>query len=99
MANNNIWQWYLEDYPSTLYQAMIPQGTPSFQDYWQRQMSKVMGQYEGALGKQAMAGQPPSLGFGDFLGNYPWTQQWQGLSPSQRGLNLGRLAPSLTWRV
>jgi len=98
MPNNNIWQWYLEDYPETLYQASVPKGTPSFQDYWQKQMSKVMGEYQGALGKQAMSGQPPSLFFQDFLQNYPWTQNWFNLSPGQRGVNTGRMAPSLQWR-
>ena len=98
MPNNNIWSHWLEDFPTAAYQARIPKGTPSFQDYWQRQMSKVMGQYEGALGKQAMAGQPPSLLFSDFLGNYPWTQYWNQMSPGQRGLNLN-LSPSVRWRV
>jgi len=100
MANsNNPWSYWLEDYPSALYQSMIPQGTPSFQDYWQKQMSKVTGQYEGALGKQALGGQPPSLFFQDFLQSYPWTQNWYNLSPSQRGLNSGQFAPSLQWGV
>ena len=97
--NTNPWQYWLEDYPSALYGAMTPAGSPSFADYWQGQQSKVFGKYQTALGKQAIAGQPPSLGFGEFLGNYPWMQQWYGLSPSQRGLNLGRLAPGLQWRV
>lgn len=100
MANsNNPWQWYLEDYPSALYGAMIPQGTPSFQNYWQRQLSKVTGEYETGLGRQAMAGQPPSLFFSDFLQNYPWTENWYNMSPSQRGVNLGALSPSLQWRM
>ena len=100
MANNtNSWSYWAEDFPSALYEAMIPQGTPSFQDYWQRQQSKIYGEYMGALGKQALSGQPPSMMFSEFLGNLPWTQRWYGLSPSQRGLNLGQLAPSLQWRV
>ena len=99
MANNNIWKWWLEETPSALYQAMIPKGTPSFSDYWQRQQSRVMGEYEGALGKMALAGQPPSLFYEDFLKNYPWTQNWYQMSPGQRGINMGSLAPSLQWRV
>ena len=99
MPNDNVWQYWLEDYPSALYGAMIPQGTPSFQDYWQRQLSKVSGEYEGALGKMALAGQPPSLSFTNFLQNYPWTQRWYGMSPSERGISLGSLSPRLQWRV
>lgn len=94
----NPWAYWLEDFPSALYGASIPKGTPSFMDYWQRQMSKVTGEYAGALGKQAMSGQPPSMMFSEFLGNYPWTQRWQGLSPSQRGYN-PNLAPSLRWNI
>lgn len=95
----NPWSYWLEDYPSALYSASIPKGTPSFQDYWQRQMSKVTGEYQGALGKQAMSGQPPSLMFSEFLGNYPWTQRWYNLSPSQRGINYSQFMPSLRWNL
>ena len=99
MANNeNPWQYWLEDVPNALYQAMIPKGTPSFQNYWQRQQSKIMNEYEGALGKQALGGQPPSLGFGDFLSSYPWQSQWYSMSPASRGLNTGRFAPGVQWR-
>lgn len=97
MPNKNPWRYWLEEAPGALYQAMIPKGTPSFMDYWQRQQSKVMGEYSGALGKQALGGQPPSLFFEDFLGNYPFTQNWYQMSPQKRGLR--SLAPSLRWNV
>ena len=92
------WSYWLEDYPGALFGASIPKGTPSFQDYWQRQMSKVTGEYQTALGRQAISGQPPSLTFGDFLGDYPWARNFYQLSAGQRGLNQG-LSPSLQWRV
>ena len=96
----NPWAPWLEDYPSALYQAKIPGGiSPSFVDYWQRQQSRVMGQYQGALGKQVLGGQPPSLMFGEFLEDYPWSKYWYQMSPGQRGINMGALAPSLQWRV
>jgi len=98
MPNQNPWAPWLEDFPSALYGASIPKGTPSFQDYWQKQLSKVTGEYGTALGRQVMSGQPPSLNFSEFLQSYPWQQNWYNMSPSQRGLNTGRMAPSLQWR-
>jgi len=98
MANENPWRYWLEETPSALYQAKIPGGTPSFVDYWQRQQSRVSGQYAGMLGKQALQGQPPSLRFEDFLGDYPWSQYWYQMSPRERGYNMG-LSPSMQWSV
>ena len=72
----NPWSYWLEDLPSTLYQAMVPKGTPTFSDYWLRQQSRVMNEYERALGQQAMSGQPPSMMFSEFLKDYPWQQKW-----------------------
>ena len=99
MPNENPWRYWLEETPSTLFQSKIPGGTPSFTDYWRRQLSKVTGEYQGALGKQALSGQPPSLRFEDFLSKYPFSEEWWRLSPSQRGENTGAFAPSLQWRA
>ena len=99
MAVRSPWSYWLEDFPGAAFQAAIPKGTPSFTAYWQRQLSKVSGEYQGALGKQALSGQPPSLTFGDYLGGKDWFADWYRMSPSQRGINVGALAPSLTWRV
>lgn len=101
MANNNPWSYWLEDYPSALYQAMIPKNvSPTFMDYWRGQSGNVWSQYQGALAEQALAGEPPSLGFGDFLGkDWPFMKKWWNLSPQQRGVNYGQFAPSLRWRV
>ncbi len=94
--DTNPWQYWLEDFPRAQYGAMMPSGTPSFADYWRGQFGDVYGQYQTALGRQALAGQPPSLGFGEFLGTYPFEQQYGLLSPSQRGF---RQPQRLTWRV
>lgn len=98
MPNNNAnpWSYWLEDFPRAQYGAMIPGGAPSFSDYWRGQYGNVYGQYQTALGRQAMAGQPPSLGFGEFLGDFPFAQQYGLLSPSQRGY---RQPQRLAWRV
>jgi len=100
MMNNNIWQWWLEETPEALYGAMRPrQGGRSFLDYWRGQEGRVWGDYMAQLGQMAMAGQPPSLHYQEFLGDYPWTQYWQGLSPGERGERRSTFAPSLRWYV
>lgn len=98
MAEDNIWKYWLEDTPSALYGAMIPGGTKPFSSYWQGQYGNVYQDYMTQLGKSALQGMPPSLSFGSFLGQYPFSQYWNLLSPSQRGLRTS-LYPSLTWRV
>ena len=98
MANNNnsIWSYWLEDFPRALYGAMMPGGTPTFEDYWKGQYGNVYGDYQTALGQLALAGQPPSTTFGQFLDSYPFASKYNLLSPSQ----LGYRTPSrMRWRV
>ena len=100
MPNTNPWSFWLEDFPQAQFQASIPQGTTPFMDYWRSQYGNVWGQYQGALGKQATAGQPPSLSFGDYLSQQtPYMEQWQALPERDRGIYRGRFAPSLSWRL
>lgn len=94
--NTNPWQFWLEDFPRAQYGASIPSGARSFEDYWRGQYGNVYGDYQTALGQQAMAGQPPSLGFGEFLGGFPFAEQYGLLSPRQRGY---RIPQQLSWRV
>lgn len=96
MPNNNAWSYWLEDFPRARYGAQIPKGAPSFQDYWRGQYGNVYGDYQTALGEMAMAGQPPSLMFGDFLGSYPFAEKYNLLSPRRRGY---RMPNRLEWRV
>jgi len=96
MPNYNIWQDWLADFPRALYGASIPGGTRSFTDYWRSQYGNVYGDYQTALGRQAMAGQPPSLGFGEFLGTFPFAERYGLLSPQRRGF---RMPQRLQWRV
>lgn len=99
MPNENPWKYWLQESPTALYQSMIPAGvSPNFVDYWQRQQSRVMGAYQGALGKQVLGGQPPTLGFEEYLGGKNWAEDWYRMSPGARGYNMG-LSPSLSWRV
>lgn len=94
--NTNPWEYWLEDFPRALYGASIPGGTKPFSDYWRGQYGNVYGDYQTELGKQALAGQPPNLGFGEFLGAYPFSQQYGLMSPRQRG---HRGTQRLSWRV
>lgn len=97
--NTNPWGMWLEDYPGALYGASIPQGTPSFMDYWKGQYGRVQQDYMTSLGQMAMAGEPPSMRFSSFLQQYPFMQRYNLMSPRQRGINRGRFAPSLSWRL
>ena len=96
----NIWSWFLEDYPEIGYQAYIPQrGAPSFLDYWRRQMGGVTAEYNQALGQMARRGQAPSLMWTDFLANYPWLQRYLGLAPEERGERASLFSPRLRWNI
>lgn len=97
--NTNPWAPWLEENPAALYGASIPQGSPSFMDYWNKQQGRVWQQYQSALGQQVMGGEPPSMRFSTFLEQWPFMKRWQALSPAMRGINYGRFAPSLSWRV
>jgi hypothetical protein len=103
MANNafdSLWREWLEEYPEIAYGAFRPQtGSPSFIDYWKGHQGDVYSDYLASLGRMTLGGQPPSLDYSSFLGNYPWMQYWQGLSPTQRGEYPSRFAPSLRWFV
>ena len=96
----NPWKWFLEETPEALYGAMRPrQGTSPFMDYWRGQEGRVWGDYMGALGQQAMAGEAPSMFYQDFLGQYPWMDYWRRMSPGQRGERPSMYAPGLRWNV
>jgi len=100
MPYENPWASWLEDYPSALYGAMRPRtGSRSFTDYWRGQQSNVYGDYMARLGQMTMAGQPPNLGFQEFLGQYPFLSQYLGMSPGERGQYPARYAPRLRWNV
>lgn len=94
--NTNPWSMWLEDFPRAQYGATIPRGAPSFEDYWRGRYGNVWGQYQTALGRQAKAGLPPSLSFGEFLGSFPFAERYGLLSPGQKGF---RQPQRLSWRV
>ncbi len=94
----NMWSYWLEDNPQTLYSGMFPTTSPTMKNYWGNQFGGVWQDYQGKLAKMALGGQPPSLNFSEFLGNYPWSEYWNQLSPSAQGQRTS-LNPSYRWRV
>ncbi|MBT9158750.1 MAG: hypothetical protein DDT36_01769 [Firmicutes bacterium] len=100
MPNNWHWKYWLEEFPQAAYEAFRPRtGPETFLDYWRGQGGRVRDDYMGALGQQALRGEPPSLSFVDFLGNYPFMQRWLGMSPERRGFSPGRYAPRMRWNM
>ncbi len=75
MANllDNPYAGWLEDTPDALYRALIPANRGStFYDYWKSRAGDTYNNYMGALGKQALGGNAPTLTFADYLGNMDW---------------------------
>ena len=93
------WIEELENLPQAAYYAQQPQwGAPKQQRYYQGQFQEIQNQYLGRLGQQMMGGGMPSLQFTDFLGNFPWTQQYAQLPPSLRGDNPSLFNPRTQYR-
>lgn len=84
---NNIWQYWLEDNPRTLYAGYIPQDSLSVKNYWGNKFSDVYQDYQGKLARMALKGNPPNLNFGQYLKSYPFSEYYNLLSPQQRGLS------------
>ncbi len=98
MANKDLWSYWLEDYPQTLYAGSYPATTPGMKNYWGGQYGNVWQDYQGKLAKMALGGNAPNLNFGEFLQSYPFSSYWNQLSPSAKGVNTS-LYPSMAWRV
>ena len=97
MAVTNPWTAWLEDYPEAAYEAYRPlTGAPGFLNYWKQRYGDVYGSYMGSLGRTSRMGQMPTMSFMDFLGAYPFAQEWQGLGPRERG---ERSPGMLRWRI
>ncbi len=102
MPEWNIYRDWLEETPRALYGALRPQaGSPSFLDYFRSSQgeSRVWDDYWTRLGRMALGGQAPSLNPSDFLANYQYGQEYQKLSPSQRGAGAGQYGGRLRWNV
>lgn len=87
---------WLEESPDILYRALLPGGTNPFLDYWRSQYGRVYNDYLGGLGRTAIAGQVPNQTFADYLNTYGFNNQWQSLSPGQRG---EAMRPVTKWNI
>lgn len=87
---------YLRETPRAAFGAFMPQQR-KFQRYFLPRYSDIYTGYEGELGRQAMAGQEPTMAFSDYLQSYPWLQQYYGTAPQQRGFYQSRFAPRTRW--
>ena len=47
----------------------------------------------GELGQQAQGGQIPSRRFGEFLEDFPFSQDFRSLPPALRGASVGAYSP------
>ena len=99
MPSDNPFLDYLEDRPEAGYFSNQNQWrTPNQRDYFRSQFSNIQNQYLGQLGqwvKGGSQGQPQK--FLDFLGQYPWQQKFQELTPSQQGQDASRFNPFVRW--
>src|SRR3990167_6575835 len=96
----NPWRDFLEEEPSAAYFGYQNQWkTPNQKKYFQSQFANIQNQYMGQLGQQIYSGGAPTQRFTDFLSQFPWMQQFQELSPQERGQDTSRYNPWTRWMV
>lgn len=98
MAQHNPFAGFLEDEPRAGYfslQSQNPFGrSPNQQNYFQNQFQPIYDEFLGRLGRQIQdTGDQPTLNWMDFLGDFPFQQQYGSLPPSARGDATRRFAP------
>ena len=84
---------WLEDNPEAAYMARITGMTDPLRGFYSNMFSPIYGEYLGALGQEAMTGEVPSLGFGGFLGRYPFMSRFMGDTALSRTRAASRIAP------
>lgn len=103
MAELSFLNAFLEDNPDILFQAMRPRDPglgQNFINFSRGQQSNIFGDYLGLLGRGALQGEVPNTTFQSFLGNYPWLERFQSLSPTARGERPRSLfAPRLRFNI
>lgn len=96
LSATNPWSGFLNDNPQTLYNAMIPNGSKNFTEYYLANYNKIYNNYLSTLAKNMLGGGSPTDNFSDYLNNYNFKNQWNMLTPWGRGLmNPGRV----NWNV
>ena len=100
MPISDLWQGFLEEKPEAAYFGYQNQWqSPSQKKYFQSQFANIQNKYMGQLGQQIYGGGAPTMNFTDFLANLPWQQQFQGLTPQQKGADSGRFNPFTRWQT
>ena len=91
---------FLEAEPRAAYFGLGGQGqstpygsSPRERQFFQGQFQNMYNQYMGGLGRELGEGKLPTQRFGEFLQDFPYSQQFQALPPSMRGAGVGQYAP------
>ena len=98
MPMDNPFAGYFEAQPEAGYYSYQNQWTsPNMKKYFQGQFGNIQNQYLGQLGQIVRGGQAPTLKIMDFLSQIPWQQQFQGLTPQEKGVDYSRFNPFSRW--
>jgi hypothetical protein len=92
----NFLDSFLDDNPNIVFEAMRPRtASRGFTDYWRGRYGTVLGDYFGSIGQTARSGQIPTQSFQSYVGEYPWRDYWESLSPGARGERPSLYSPRL----
>ena len=97
MPYPNVLSSFLAANPYSQYQNVLSGLDPARRRYFAPRYGDIYGRYQGTLAAQALAGEEPTGKFSDFLGNFPFTQEFYGRSPRQRGESPSRYSPAARW--
>mgnify|MGYP004453707231 FL=1 len=95
---NNPFLGYLESEPAAAYYSS-PRGSafmgtaPARREYYQDQYQNVYNEFLGALGSQIRGGGVPTMKWTDYLEDYPFTERYAALSPTQAGRGTRQFSP------
>ena len=96
----NPFSEFLEENPRSAYYAQEQRAlgqmgsqSPQPKRFFQGQFQASYNQSMGELGQQAQGGQIPSRRFGEFLEDFPFSQDFRSLPPALRGASVGAYSP------
>jgi len=93
-GQHGVGQDFLRSNPRATFQSFLPELSMPMRRHYGYRYDDLYGQYLGQLGQEIRSsGGLPSLQFQDFLGNYPWLQEYMGIAPRARGSYQNRYAP------
>jgi hypothetical protein len=95
MENQDLFSGLLGEEPRAAFFSFQNQfgRSPNQRRFFQNQFSNIQNEFLGQLGRQLRQGMIPQKSFTNFLGDFPFTQRFASLPPSQRGAQTGRFAP------